>query len=335
MSTAYGVATEAKIAMRDYVGSEQCYYLLRAISEQAVGHGMIAEEVTQDWGTVLAATLTRAVPHYVSPEVCEALIAAAPAIPDYNLFKADIAHPVGWAYFARPLPVDNAVEFEDVKAAGLKVRETDWLGPVVAFSWCPLNIGGDRTYGSTKGRVETDLEKANALSIHVYRSASERPSGIPIASIVWKFGQGMMALYDDGYLDLGADGLPNMSRTTLQELRYFGALVAFMGQELFPTQRERLPRDSRKRLERAGYYPGSDVNEPRVIYLRRVTQRPEGDPGDRHIEYTQRFWVTGHWRNQWYPSEDRHKPKWIPSYIKGPDGLPIAARRDELVAVVR
>jgi hypothetical protein len=283
------------------------------------------------------------VPYYVSPEVCNALEAAHAAIPDYELRREDLLTPFGWAYFSRPLPVDNSVDFEDIeKSTAGSIAEADWLGAMVGMSWAPLvlrapdgQLANEPINGESAGEITSDLAKANSIIVHFYRESTERRSGMPIASLTWVFGQGMMNLYEVGHNDYQHDNLPALSATTLQELKYFAALIAFMGQEIFPTRREKLPRDARKRLTRAGFDPGSEQNEPRIIYLRRVTHRPEDAADGTGVEYTHRWWVKGHWRNQWYPTENRHKPLWIHPHIKGPDGLPIAAKRDELVAVVR
>lgn len=39
--------------------------------------------------------------------------------------------------------------------------------------------------------------------------------------------------------------------------------------------------------------------------------------------YTRRWAVRGHWKRHWYPSENRHHPMWIESYIAGPEGAPL------------
>jgi hypothetical protein len=64
----------------------------------------------------------------------------------------------------------------------------------------------------------------------------------------------------------------------------------------------------------------------RTVTLRYTHHDPEII--EAHLEgegriYRHRWYVRGHWRNQWYPSRDEHRPIWIPSYIKGPDGAPL------------
>jgi hypothetical protein len=44
--------------------------------------------------------------------------------------------------------------------------------------------------------------------------------------------------------------------------------------------------------------------------------------------------VRGHWRNQWYPSMQAHRPKYIPEHIKGPEDKPLIVH-DKLFSVDR
>ena len=39
--------------------------------------------------------------------------------------------------------------------------------------------------------------------------------------------------------------------------------------------------------------------------------------------YRHRWLVLGHFRNQWYRSEQTHKVIWIAPYVKGPDDAPL------------
>ncbi|EHB48776.1 hypothetical protein MycrhDRAFT_5617 [Mycolicibacterium rhodesiae JS60] len=48
--------------------------------------------------------------------------------------------------------------------------------------------------------------------------------------------------------------------------------------------------------------------------------------------YSHRWVVRGHWRRQWYPSQNRHIPIWITEYVAGPADLPIEHRDKVRVA---
>lgn len=78
-------------------------------------------------------------------------------------------------------------------------------------------------------------------------------------------------------------------------------------------------RAARKRLARAGV---EGVQSVRCIKLRSRSAR-SGSTESVSREYHHQWIVRGHWRNQWYPSREGHKPKWIAPYIKGPEGAPV------------
>lgn len=328
----YAVATEAKLAMADYAISPKSQKLILSICADARGEtpdAPGARSAASDWIKVTRTALLEGVPHYVSPEVCEALTAAAPGIPDWELRREDVHTPIGWVYFARSLHLDRDEDHAE-RLIQEKV-EPDIFGDLIGITWSPIQIRNDET-----GVIVSSLNGATGLSIQFYVRSKLRDEGIPIATLTWEFGQSLNQLFEAGRATFGVDGQPLIANTTYQELRYFAALMAFMGQEIFPTRREQLPRDARKRLARAGYDPGADELQPRVVYLRRVTQRPNDETQERvHRDFDHRFWVKGHWRNQWYETEQRHKPIWIHPFVKGPEGKPIAPRRTELVAVVR
>lgn len=106
--------------------------------------------------------------------------------------------------------------------------------------------------------------------------------------------------------------------------RFMYSLWRFM-QETFIDARAILPdRPAQKRAIRAGR-PTAEV---RVIRLRkRDPHRHDGDHlEDDDILWSHRWLVKGHWRNQWYPSEQRHAPKWISGYVKGPEHLPLIVK---------
>lgn len=75
-------------------------------------------------------------------------------------------------------------------------------------------------------------------------------------------------------------------------------------------------RAARKRLRRIGQEP----KPVRVIELRRPAHSGSGD-GSR--EFHHQWIVRGHWRQQWYPARQVHRPVWIAPHIKGPEGAPL------------
>lgn len=78
-----------------------------------------------------------------------------------------------------------------------------------------------------------------------------------------------------------------------------------------------------------GKSSGSRRRSSTVTYVtyRPRTTRSRGDADQEPTRvYSSRWVVRGHWRRHWFPSEGRHHPKWISSYIAGPAGAPIRTR---------
>jgi len=346
----YHVATEHKLAMLRYAGTDECLNLLLAIARDALdepaSNGRVSDtaiHATAGWARGIAFALENAVPYYWSPETCDALSAAAASIPDFTLRREDLPTPAGYLYFSRPLKVHR--ESED-----LADPETA-LGDLVAISWQifsnlgrptlqkagPTSINEAEMTDEWWNRTVTNannIRVADGVAVNMYVQTAKGRT-IPISNFSWDFGQSCAEVWQRGHVQIGNDGKPLFSEQMQSELQYFSAALMFMQQEIFPTRRETLPRSTRRRLLAQGYDPGSETMTPNVVYLRRVSHKTDSDDDVEHREYTSRFWVRGHWRNQWYETDQRHKPIWIHPFIKGPDDKPIAARRETLVAVVR
>jgi hypothetical protein len=132
---------------------------------------------------------------------------------------------------------------------------------------------------------------------------------------------------------LGADRLVDPEGNAAEELRFLLSAWEFMGQRLAAETHVRsasLTRAVRRRLS-------IPVPEPpliRVIQLRaRDASNEAYGHGDR--EYHQRWIVRGHWRQQWYPSMNENRPKWIAPYVKGPADAPLKVPPVNVFAVAR
>jgi hypothetical protein len=104
-----------------------------------------------------------------------------------------------------------------------------------------------------------------------------------------------------------------------------------MGQTLVRSEPVTAPRPARRRIERLD--PGLDPTV-RYIDLRRARTESSERPGDSTDDstddsgsgtrdYRHRWIVRGHWRNQYYPSRDDHRPIWIDPHLAGPEDKPL------------
>lgn len=77
---------------------------------------------------------------------------------------------------------------------------------------------------------------------------------------------------------------------------------------------------------------GRDHDEPvptvTVVELRRpVHSQPGTETPAVDVDWSHRWIVDGHWRNQYHPSSGEHVPTWIAPYVKGPDDKPLVVKR--------
>jgi hypothetical protein len=93
--------------------------------------------------------------------------------------------------------------------------------------------------------------------------------------------------------------------------------LAFLNSNYVEQVKQGLPRSMRRSKEfqdRPGGY------ETTVVQLRRrISEGAKGNQGGEAREWHHQWWVAGHIRAQWYPSEQAHKLIWIAPYLKGPD----------------
>jgi hypothetical protein len=110
---------------------------------------------------------------------------------------------------------------------------------------------------------------------------------------------------------------------------------AFLGSPYVVTERRKLPRHIRRQIAREeGGETERLQQEMHVVKLRRLQTRSLAKQGgEPHtVEWQHRWWVSAHYRAQWYPSEEAHRVIWIAPHLKGPDDKPIL---EKMYAVMR
>lgn len=117
--------------------------------------------------------------------------------------------------------------------------------------------------------------------------------------------------------DAGPVDLDRSSMAIDDLLRILRATWLLMQQPLARVVETDPDRAARKRLRRMGYEP----QPVRVIELRRL--KNSGGQGDSSREYHHQWIVRGHWRQQWHPKRQVHRPVWIAPHIKGPEDAPM------------
>jgi hypothetical protein len=176
--------------------------------------------------------------------------------------------------------------------------------PIVAVSWVTRH--DVETYD-----VET-LETFDDDQVDVFVYALLKGELIPVGNMTWIVGDTPDPAHDvESFYD---------AETGWHTLRAAWTLMSQTLTALTPTSPDRA---ARRRSIRAGY----DLRDVVVVTLRRRRSQPDLDADDESVNWSHRWMVEGHWRNQWLPSVGAHRLQWIASYVKGPENLPLVLKR--------
>ena len=195
-------------------------------------------------------------------------------------------------------------------------------GQCRAIAWAPALLGDDGAPGPRRPGIEALLVV----------STPDRRAGLPLLQVSWVYGiDTETAITRNRARD--TSGIDSDGLLTRFVLRRLSALFAFCGQRLLAAPAEPADRGARRRLQQQGW-----AREPlvRVVRLRR-TERPAPalDAGADAPDWSCRWVVRGHWRQQWFPARNQRRPIWITPYVKGPENRPLKPPRATVFAVVR
>jgi hypothetical protein len=96
--------------------------------------------------------------------------------------------------------------------------------------------------------------------------------------------------------------------------RFIVALLRLM-EEYVEVDKSPVPRHTWRRATRGDLRTG-DVKNVTVLSLRRALYDEDGNEMTGR-KVTLAHLVRGHWRNQWYPSQQKHRAKWIQAHRRG------------------
>lgn len=284
----------------------------------------LADEATGDpFGQAMWSALGAAPTYFCSAEATSVAIHAAPHIPDEWVLEQEmIFTESGFMYFEKPYLLEGSY-FPIAAALWFPVRKSepsDGLKPnEVVFR----DDVGNRSIGCIAVILFTVM-------------ASDLPPW-PNVAFQFLFGEKLGETLPRMNEEFEAakdrrDLAPDEFQRTTNKVRFIATLFDFMHQKLVVSSDATLSRAARRR----------HANEPewlerpyRIVALRRVQHA--GASGGEHAEMERayRWIVRGHWRNQWYSSQQRHKVRWITPYVKGPEDKPLRIPKERVFAVVR
>ena len=274
--------------------------------------------------SVMAHTLMRADPIYVSPDVMSLWEYASETFKLEKLKRTDLVVPAGFAVLPRPF------EMRDIHGRNVKYRALCWL-PVSqqeTFDWDEGAEGQGVwiTLLSNINDVDDYWEEENV--------GEDGPSGKTIREISlmmgeeWTLMHAAPMLFDidlaDGIVDGDKQPItdPDKLMTATGMYAHIQCFWRLMSQLVMTP--ESLPRQARRQRQRE-----QRVDTVKVLRLRRYRHRFEHEGDGPGIEYSHRFVVEGHWRQQPYgPRADpEYHQIWIAPYVKGDPDKPLIIKK--------
>lgn len=262
-------------------------------------------------------------PLFVSAEMSDVVAAAAPHFKPEPLLETDLLTPRGFLYFEQPIVVPDRdgdpTAINAVSWSRLWARPSD---EAKAAEYDDAIQRSERIGSSYLGVAEDELDKMGArtpgVGLVLYQQTPDgfEPGGpplYPIHTTPWYFGM----TFDGNEMDengrtSGAEWWWRVVQTTFRLMQQRIAAKHLMTPD----------RLLRKSARRAGF---PDDRNTVVVRLRRELGE-EQEPSGETANYSHRFIVSGHWRNQFYAREGIHRQIWIGAFVKGSPELPLIVR---------
>jgi hypothetical protein len=258
--------------------------------------GMSDEQAAQLLGQAEVRRLQDAELFHVSGPMAELAVEASRSLPSYRISSLDLPAPAGLICFDRTLQVNDR---------GVMLPGARGQVAICAASWDVI-----------RPFFHTDTGVYDALWITFYSDTSKLDSvaRLPIALTLENEMQVPIDVSTDLY-----DGDVEKVNGYADAARTLFATWSLMQQpHLTDTHSVNLPRFVKRQFTRANRIPP----QVRVVTLR--TAAGHESEGDGHGNgYFHQWIVRGHWRQQWYPGKQTHRPVWIAPHIKGPEGAPL------------
>jgi len=234
--------------------------------------------------------------YYISQEIADVLLGGFDTLPDSPLGDVRPNWPYGWAFFEKPV----VVPFPHAYPWDLQ-----------GLAWGPA--------------LDQQRQGLGGLNLAVFVSTPKTAHMTCAGMSTWRW----EASWDQqwGRTD---ESLPEEYALGQWMSKLILSFFAFIRQECVTIQNQPAARPIRRHL------PKSYAAEPiiKVIQLRRRSTATNADESVS-IDYSCRWLVRGHWRNQFYPGSKSHRPRYIQPYVKGPDDKPLKPTKTSLFAVVR
>lgn len=317
-------AADAKLEIYNYWRSSHGERQARAFSRALAEDNPHSLDLYRKLDKLEEMVMSRSEPIWVSPEIFDIVEVAQETFRPEPFLESDLITVAGFVLLPRPIFIPDA------------------QGKIVsfrAFSWYPTSSPKteDPDDGTQSGvwmsfysNIHDVEDEHNGYAMREVVERHQREYGY---STQWIFLHGMIvpfgmsptewwnnAFRKENYTD------ETMADATESWWRYVQTLLRLSMQHISVRTATPYPRAARRRAQRSGLELDAEdmIN---VITLRRPKAHHNGDGEGEPVNWTHRWIVGGHWRNQWYPSLGIHRQIYISEHVKGPEHLPLAVRK--------
>ena len=260
-------------------------------------------------------TLTEAPTYWVEADMTRLIEVASGSMPDETLEETDLLTDSGFVYLERPLRV------RDKQGITVGIRAVQWQRSLL------VHPSDDKPGGTWMRGFGTPVERSReGVLVTLYAAFGDDPRDegnrevfekVPYTNLTmlhffgWPFGK-------DQRVFAAAEQEENLG-TRLK------AMWTLMQQRITTVTHAHASRTLTRRVGRElpQHRLRTDL-KVRVVTLRRT--RPETDVMETDVEWSHRWIVRGHWRNQFLPSNRSHRLQWIAPFQKGPEDKPLIVK---------
>ncbi|MEU1134962.1 hypothetical protein ABZ383_34755 [Streptomyces sp. NPDC005900] len=268
---------------------------------------------------------------YIASDMTRMAVSAGLALPSYRLHPEDLPATHGLLLWEEPV----TDPYEGGELVGCPIIGMSWAvrgSGVYIRTWC---LREDWITDMARGDLRSGIADLTPAEVRAVRLRHPQQI-VCMSSGRLPFGKvpGWLSTMPEDTSGMSVAELEDRSKNAGRQEQAERALVVtwlLMGQTLVREEEATPSKASAKHLRRLD---PALLTSVRYVQLRHASSTPtdRGRGGGRPYQF--RWIVRGHWRNHWYPSRKAHRPIWIDSHMKGPDGAPILDP-DKLVNVLR
>lgn len=256
--------------------------------------------------------LTKADVYWLSSDMAKIVTHAAKTMPDEAFSPLDVPSPSGLILFQEPETLRDP--------AGVR-GDFDCLGWFGTEHGCHVSVfnSSNKLHFIDSNFVRFGNDWCDVLRerISPIRKKFSEPEPSPH---VFK------AAHHYATLRMKRDGIDDKSDLTF--IRLPKAFWILIEQTIFKTPAIGPDRAAKRRAVKLG----REIPTIKLVTLRRVKY---GDDvcGTKDVEWSHRWMVSSHWRNQWHPGKGMHRVRLILPYEKGPKDKPLVIKKTLNVVV--